>query len=63
MPTPSHSVMIKSQILPAFQQPIDSGGNFEFLDDVGAVSLDTSGREGWSWESLNHYDVGASDTL
>lgn len=55
--------MIKSQILPAFQQPIDSGGNFEFLDDVGAVSLDTSGREGWSWESLNHYDVGASDTL
>lgn len=44
------------------QDSAHSCGDFQLFSSVGAVSLDTS-VGGGGWGNLNHYDVGASDTL
>lgn len=52
----------KDRLLLTSQHLAHSRGDIQIFSNVGAVSLDT-GVGGGGWGSLNHYDVGASDTL
>lgn len=64
MPSPPYCPIFKGPHSPCSQCSSNSCGDFEVLNSAGVVPTGHSECVGgWGLRDLNHYDVGASDTL